>query len=257
MASEAFNIKPTYSTGESVQILNIDFIPEYDREDYDLSEAKDMDQYIKDIEKAVRLSFEYQQLIQYLRKHMDMNQCSFFEGISNIESTSIKIHIHHSPITLYEIIVIVLEKRKYYGDCLDVEMVAEEVAYLHYRLLIGLIPLCETVHELVHNQFLFVPNDSVMGRYKDFLSAYDMFVPKQVKEKIERLDKYTETYNIAQNMQILQPHYIYLDGEGTYKLPELQQIVDVLNKRMDSLKRNDLSIEPKPFVIFGCADVNK
>ena len=87
------------------------------------------------------------------------------------------------------------------------------------------------------------------------LDIEDAKAIKQIKEKMQRLEEYTNTYNQAQNMQVLQPHYIFIDGEGTYKLPELNKVIDILNNRMQNLKTNDFSVEPKPFVVFGCADV--
>ena len=87
----------------------------------------------------------------YLRNYMNMDHCAFFKGVSNFDTTGIKIHVHHSPITLYEIVVIIMDKRKFYNESLDIEMVAKEVIYVHYCALIGLIPLCQTVHKLVHS----------------------------------------------------------------------------------------------------------
>lgn len=252
MAISPSNIKQIEYNGSNIEVFQMDMIPEFDIEEYNLNDEKDLEKYLKDIENEVRKSYENIEYIKYLREFMDMNKCSFFENITNIQSTKIKIHIHHSPITLYEIVTIILEKRRFYGEPLDPELVAKEVMYTHYCLLIGLIPLCETVHTLVHNGYLFVPNDKVLGKYEDFMRMYDQWIPWQLKEKYQRLQDYTRTYNEAVNSGILEPHYIYLDLEGTYKLPEMDQILKALEGRMEYLRNNNYSIKPapKPLIIW-------
>ena len=123
---------------------------------YDFMNEKDMKKYFADIEKTVRQSFEYRKYIAYLRENMDMNKCSIYQNVSNADSFSVKIEIHHDPITLYDIVVTVFNKRKAYKEDLSIFMVAKEVMYVHYCLMVGLIPLAETVHELVHNKYLFI-----------------------------------------------------------------------------------------------------
>lgn len=250
MAVEPSNIKQIQYNGEIMNVISMDEIPEYDREDYNLSDAKDREKYFKDIERIVRNSFEYREYVSYLRDYMDMNKCSFFENVNNIESYNIKIHLHHSPITLYEIVVIVFNKRLYYKESLDAEAVAKEVMYVHYCLLIGLIPLCETVHELVHNEYLFVPNSSVLGNYKDFIELYKDWIPPEILAKLDRIEKYTQVYDEAENMNILRTSYIYLDFSGTYKLPKLEDVLEKVKERMEQLKENNFSTTPIPMVTF-------
>lgn len=251
MASNPSKYK-TIHTGdeESFSVVKVESIPPYDIEEYCLEDNDDFKKYIQDIENRVRKSFEYQEYVKYLRENMDMNKCSFFDGITNRDTTKIKIHIHHSPITLYEITVIIVNKRRFYHESLDVEDVSKEVTYTHYCLLIGLIPLCQTVHELVHNEFLFVPNNAVMGKYNDFLEMYDPWVPDQLKAKYKRLEEFTLAYNEAENLNILQPHYIFLDLEGTYKFPKYEDLTMFLNNRMNAIKDNGFSLEPRPLVYF-------
>ena len=252
MASNPSKYKTIHSDiqNENYKVIEVNNIPNYDIIEYNLEDTDDEEKYIKDIENIVRKSFEYQTMVKYLRENMNMNKCSFFEGISNKDTFKIKIHIHHSPITLYEIVVIILGKRKFYRESLDIEDIAKEAVYVHYCLLIGLIPLCETVHQLVHNEFLFVPNTSVMGKYNDFLEMYDPWVPVQLKQKYKRLEDFTNTYNEAENMNILQPHYIYLNLEGVYKFPKYEDIMEYLNIRMINIKNNSFSLEPRPLVYF-------
>lgn len=238
-------------------ILVIDEIPPYDIQDYDIFDEKDFAKYVNDIEKIVRTSFEYHEFINYLREYMDMNKCSFFENVTNMNSYKIKIHIHHHPLTLYEISMIVFQKRNFYQESLEVEMVAKEVMYVHYFLMIGLIPLSETVHELTHKQIIFIPLDKVMGNWEEFLDTYEDFVLPETKDKIMRYREQTLCFNEEQNRKYLttNPVYIQMNNEtalteaGTLKIPEMNTIIDTMNQRLDYLKQQKyIALENKNIV---------
>lgn len=233
----------TVYNGDRYEVLPMEYIPEFDAHEFDLNDSDQIDKYISAVEKCVRKSIEYQRYISYIRRYMNMNKCSYFENISNVDTSKIKIHIHHSPITLYEIAATILAKRQFYYECTEVEATAKEVMYVHYCLLVGLIPLCETVHELTHNGFIFIPNDKVMGRYDTFIKMYDQWIPPQVKEKIEKANEYTRVYNNAIDNKILEPHYIYLDFQGTYNLPKMQDVITAMENRTQELRENCFSMQ--------------
>ena len=222
-------------TNNNTEIIEIKDIPVFDKEDYeDLKNPKEYNKYIQEIKKCCRGSFEYKQMMSYLKQYMDMNQCSFLQGVSNETNRKIKIHIHHSPITMEEIIIIVQSKREYYMESLDTEQVAKEVMYLHYLLIIGLIPLSETPHELVHSGYLFVPNDKVFGNYKYFLEMYDQWIPAEMKVKFDNLEEYTKTYNAEKNSEILQLNCVYVNIEDqSTALPTWNDIMNLTRDRMN------------------------
>ena len=228
---------------QNAKVIVIDDIPPYDYKDYDIFGEKDFKKYIDDIEKIVRGSFEYREFINYLRDYMDMNKCSFFENISNKNTYKIKIHIHHHPLTLYDIVMTVYQKRSFFNESLEVEMVAKEAMYVHYFLMVGLIPVSETVHELIHGQVLFVPLDKVMGNWEEFIETYDQFIPLETKDKIDRYKQKTLNFNEVENRKILmeQPTYIQLINEdGTYKTPNMDTIINDMNNRIQEIKNNRL-----------------
>lgn len=235
-------------------IIVIDEIPPYDTEDYDLFDEKDFAKYVADVEKIVRSSFEYHEFTNYLREYMDMNKCSFFENVNNMNSFKIKIHIHHHPLTLYEISMIIYQKRQFYQESLEVEMVAKEVMYVHYFLMVGLIPLSETVHELTHKQIIFIPLDKVMGNWEEFLDTYEDFILPETKDKIMRYREQTVLFNEEQNRKYLtaDPVYIHMNDEtaltvaGTLKISEMNTIVNAMNQRIDYLKQQKyIALEDK------------
>lgn len=259
MASEPFNIKKISSYEDKIEILTlIDELPPFDYMDYQLPDEEQ--KLVEDVEKLVRNSFEYHQWVQYLRKYMNMNQCAFFSNINNIDTNCIKIHLHHSPITLMEIVVTVLEKRKFYRENLMIEAIAKEAMYIHYCTVVGIIPLCETVHELVHNQFLFVPNTSVMGNYNWFIDIYDPWIPTQVKNKLSHIEEYTKYYNEEDNKNPIKTHYIYLElgdnGIG-YNLPKLEDVKKLVEQKINYIRSNGFQSGPIDLVTMDPRYYNK
>ena len=230
------------------EIINMESIPEYNIIDYDIFNEKDFEKYLADIEKSVRSSFEYQEFIAYLRNYMDMNKCSFFENVTNADTTKIKIHIHHSPFTLYEIALTVFNKRMFYKESIEVEMVAKEVMYIHYFLMVGLIPLAETVHELVHKQLIFIPLDKVMGKFEEFEDRYRQFIPVESVDKMQFLREQTKIYNQASNIAILQqkPILINIPTEDSFTnlaMPSMEVVLGLMKEKIDEIKESKYRIE--------------
>lgn len=218
--------------------MAFDSLPEYNKQDYDLNVEKSYKKYILDIKRDVRTSFEYSHLIAFLKENLDMNKCSFFKNVSGENSRRIKIEIHHDPFTIEDIIRIVAKKRIDLGENTDVPMVAKEVAFLHYNLLVGLIPLSTTVHEMVGNGFLFVPTTKVFGRYREFVKLYDDYILPEQKDVLERIEEYTKVYNETDGMNLLEKHMIYIDisGDG-YAFPRYDDIISLMRERISDLNK--------------------
>ena len=219
--------------------INIDYLPQYDIEDYDMYDEKDKDRYIKDVEKVCRRSFEYKQMVKFLKTKLNMRKCAFFENVMIDPSNEslgkkIAIHIHHDPLTLYEICKIILRKRLELKENIDEQITAKEVMLVHYNLLVGLIPLSETVHELVHNQYLFVPIDKVFGFYKDFVDMYYKYIDKDIKDKLDSIETATSLYN-GDDQFILETHILHTHIEGIQTLPKLEDVQVFISSRLDEL----------------------
>lgn len=204
---------------------------------YDLMDEKDTKRYFADIERRVRQSYEYRKYIAYLRENFDMTKCSIYENVSNAETFGIKIHIHHEPITLFDIVVTIYNKRKFFHEDLSIFMVAKEVMYIHYCLMVGLIPLAETVHELVHNQYLFIPTTKVFGHYKEFMRQYNDFLPGGLEETLKEIEKASEDYE--DQLKVLEKHYIYLDTGEIQKTPDLNKLEQNLRQRIYDIKNGN------------------
>lgn len=223
-------------------IYVMDEIPEFDTQDYDIYNDKDFDRYIEDIKRVVRQSREYRLFVDYLRENMDMNKCSFLENVTNKDTFKIKIELHHSPLTLHDIVLTVFNKRMFYNESLEIEMVAKEVMYVHYFLMVGIIPLSQTVHELVHTQSIFIPLGKSMGNWEEFIDIYREWAPPEVLDKIDQMRTHTLAYNEERNLAILQqsPTILQLPGdtgEGLYT-HITNTIEDSMINRIDEIKQN-------------------
>lgn len=219
--------------------IHLSSIEPFEGDAYDLEDEKDFKKYILDIERLVRNSSEYRRFIKFCREDLGMNKCAFLKNVSNVETPKIKVEIHHYPFTLADIVDIVYTKRVYYQESLSPRMVAKEVAELHAKGIVGLIPLSETVHELYHNGRLFIPIDKVFGRYKLFMQLYDPFISVEQRDIVYRIEKYTEEQNDMNDTTIIdQNKVVYQIEEKQYILPEPKHISDHMIEQMNTIKNN-------------------
>lgn len=214
-------------------IITIDHLPEYDIEDYDLSNPKILHKFLTQVEYVCRKSRCYKKFIQFLKDQCDMNKCSFYKNLNGISTSEIKIHMHHEPLTLYDIVNIIYNKRLQNHESLSEFQIAKEVMYNHYKMMIGLIPLSETVHELVHNGFLFIPTNVVFGYYKHFIQEYEPYIEPGILQILKYNEKVTETYNFEKETKVLTMEVVYIDTTGAYELPKVKDIMKLFEEKIN------------------------
>lgn len=181
---------------------------------------------IAQIEKHVRSSLEYRQYIDYLKRNIDMNACSYFKGVNRSEGKKVSIEIHHEPFYLYDIAQIVLEKHiDQNRESLNIYEMSEEVMELHYQNKVGLIPISKTIHELVHSDKIFIPLQSIYGNYLAFVEEYDKYIPNDILAMLET--KLTLSQSVeSQDNSVIEKQYVYLEVDGmTFPQP-----IDVIVK---------------------------
>lgn len=240
---------------DNANVLTIEEIPEYDIDDYDLFNPKQFKKYINEIESLVRSSREYREYVQYLRIYMGMNYSLYLPGVTNVENTKIKIELHHTPFTLFDIVMTVFNKRSRLQEPLEVELIAKEVCFIHYHLLIGLVPLSKTEHILVHNQELFVRLDKVLGNYEKFIDMYIKDIPEDAMDRYKFMKEQTLTYNHDQNTRILNvaPTYLKVPNTdqntlGSYNNSQLTDVMTLTQERIKEISQaNNRSIEYKSY----------
>lgn len=221
---------------DPVTDIIVEDVPDFLFEDFDPNDSKQVVKYFYRIEKVVRNSFEYKQFIRFLKEYGDMNECSFMKYVTGAESYDIRIEIHHEPITLYDIVVAVYNRRAANGESIHEDMVAKEVMYNHYRLYCGLIPLSETVHELVHNQFLFIPSFAVFGAWEKFVEEYKDYIPADVLANLEAIQYRSKNYDFDQEAQVLKAGFVNISvGDDSYN-ESLEDLYQYLKNVLDDLK---------------------
>ena len=108
---------------------------------------------------------------------------------------------------------------------------------MHYIGWVGLIPLSATVHDMVHNQYLFVPTDRVRGNYKEFVNYYYDFIDPDTLDSLDAAETATQEYNNKQ-MELFNNHKIYLNIDGSYGLPRKDEMTSLLKDRISEIKSN-------------------
>lgn len=172
---------------------------------------------IMTIERLIRQNIDYKDIITFMRKNINMDQCEFFENFKAGKRRGM-IEIHHAPFDLFSIVEVVMTKMEKEIGYIDEYPVADEVLRMHYEGLIGLIPLSITCHQLVHDGKLIVPLNCVYGRFVEFTNRYY----DELGE--DRLAMLNENIQLTKNMKrsdfnILNVTYIYTSVDG-YRLPQ-------------------------------------
>lgn len=178
---------------------------------FNIISDKDRVKTVKTIERMVRSSLEYKDYIKYLKTYINMTHDSFLRKVEQTQYSKISIEIHHSPLTLYDITMIVLIKHEdEYGE-IDLLHIAEEVMKIHYQCRVGLIPLSKTIHDLVHDGKVFIPVQMVRGNWIEFFREYEKYFPEDMKDKLKKIVKFSKE---TQDLSLLSTKYTYIDVDG-------------------------------------------
>ena len=234
---ECMNTVDNIYSNNGMSIIDISEMPYFENQEYDLLDEKDYKHYIADLERIVRNSFEYRWLIGFLKNTEGMDVCSFLYNVSSKDNTKVRIEIHHSPLTLYDICATVVKKRQHNNEDLEINSVAEEVMWLHYAGWVGLIPLSETVHNMVHNQYIFIPTNVVRGNYQAFINSYYNYISPDILDCIDAAEQATKDYN-GKQMEIFNTHKIYVNTNGSFALPRRNEVQQAVKQHISDLKSN-------------------
>jgi hypothetical protein len=146
--------------------------------------------FITTTERQVRMSNEYKNYVELL--HTNLNALNIDNILSNITSADADIEFHHYPLTLFEIIDVIAIDKFLKKEQFTSFSVAKEAMQLHYKNLIGLVPLTKTNHDLAHSGNLFLSKKQVFGDYTSFVKKYDKAVSLELKEKIKQMEDFSD-----------------------------------------------------------------
>lgn len=191
--------------------VSIDELPE--REVFTFRTPKDRVKFIKSVEATCRKSMEYKEYIKFLKRNTDLRRCAILKGLNTNNGKRYSIEIHHEPFTLFDIVETVLNKREMLGEKIEPISIADEVMGLHYDGKVGLIHLSATMHQLVHDDKIFIPLQYIYQSYNEFFSEYRPYFNPLVLEKLEmKVEMSMKTDNFVSDA--IDPCFTYVDIDG-------------------------------------------
>lgn len=187
-----------------------------------IEKPKDRKKFIERIEKNVRSSMEYRDYIRFLKEHIGLDSCIFFQNVSSSNKKHVRIELHHEPFTLYDIVSVVVKKFEEEGIPLNDLSIADEVMELHYANKVGLVPLSKTAHEIIHkSNKLMIPLNMVYGSYSEFIEEYEPYIEDYMFENLEK--KIDMTNNLTpESFDAIMKEFTYLDVDGYDELEKME-----------------------------------
>ena len=158
--------------------------------------AEEMVRFIKKIEVLVRGSREYKAWVGHLRGDVGLNRCSFLSNL-DFSTDEIGLEMHHCPLTLYEIVEIVLNHRFARGQAVTSLSAADEVLRAHFEGHVGVVPLSRSVHKLVHAGTVAIHALQVHGDWLSFVRDYSDGINEETVAKLLRFVELDEAEVIA------------------------------------------------------------
>lgn len=185
------NTNPTIDSDESYYE-----IPFYKDVDYMFSLENEV-AFIKAVERMVRTSKYYSRYIAHLKVDLGLNFCQVKGNIAEDEDAGVKdlIEMHHGPIfTLFDITSIILNYMLVKDMKITTFSVANKVIEEHFKHRVQTVMLCETVHQLVHDNKVFLNYRQGFGDLYSFLEIYyeglDEVMVNKIIDYIEKCKKY-------------------------------------------------------------------
>lgn len=171
-------------------------IPFYKDEDYFFSLENEV-AFIKAVEKVVRTSKYYSRYIAHMKNDLGMCFCQVKGNIvedDEVGATDL-IEMHHGPVlTLFDVTSIILNHMLINGEAITTFSVAHKVLEEHFKHRVQTVMLCETVHQMVHDNKIFLNLQQGFGDLFGFLEEYydglDKTQINVINDYIERSKKY-------------------------------------------------------------------
>ena len=153
--------------------------------------------FIKGVESLVRTSKYYSRYVKYLKTDIGLNFCQVLSNIkSEEEEDYTKIEMHHGPIlTLFDYISIVIDWMLYHNKKINSFIVADIILEEHFANRIQVVMLSSTVHELVHDNNIFISTKQAFGDLNAFLKKYRDGVSQEQLQKINHYIELCKKYD--------------------------------------------------------------
>lgn len=159
-----------------------------------MDNEKAKEKFIKTIERHIRTSLEYKSYIKYLKTEALLTQCVVMNMLPEEVAARLSVEMHHCPLTLYDLVDIVLMKYLLLEKPFTRISIANEVMDAHFMNQIGLVPMTVTMHQMIHKGNHLVNKKDLFGDYKKFASHYETFLTDDHRGKIEKVEKLADEF---------------------------------------------------------------
>lgn len=167
-------------------------IPFYKDVEY-FSNLENFVSFVKAVEKMVRASNYYRRYISELKEEIGLTYC---QVLSNIDDESANIEMHHGPIlTLFDYVAIITDYMLFHNIPVTSFSVANKVIEEHFEHNVQVVMLSKTVHELVHEDDIFINFKQAFGNLNRFLEKYKDGINKDQINKINIYINLCHKYN--------------------------------------------------------------
>ena len=164
---------------EDIEKFKIRGYGSYDWLKDDIEDEREQHRLVQTIERIVRGSLEGKSYREYLKENMRFDHCSILSGIPPDKLK--KIEIHHHPFCLYDLCKITLMSAGKWNHRVSTLLIAERVIEDHFRNEVGLVPLAETVHEMVHAGQVFIDPRCIFGNWTAWVERHADCLVKDIE----------------------------------------------------------------------------
>lgn len=158
-------------------------------------DATEMNKIIKAAEKLIRTSFEYSKYLGYLKNDIGMLNCAMMSNVTS-DDKAVTVEMHHYPFTLYDLCEAVTNRQLKQGEQVTTFSIADEVLELHYKHLVGLVPLSKTAHELAHSGEIFINIRLCFGKIVEFATQYHEYIPDDKLRDLAKILDLSEKHDM-------------------------------------------------------------
>jgi hypothetical protein len=213
------------------EVIDIDLLErvKYDS-DINPEDQKTFPKVVKTIKTLCRMSNEYKNLMSFLKEHYDFSTSFLYKGIKRTQEKKFSIEVHHSGMTIEDIVATVIHKRMANGESLTYLDICHEIMWLHYKGLVDLTPLDKTTHALIHSPDapdVFLPLQFCpFGNSGLFYTEYKKYIPENVKVAYNYLQDLSMKYDklsdaLPKYLQVKKLYY-----EGFIKVKKFEEMLD-------------------------------
>lgn len=168
------------------------YIPFYKNEEY-FEVYENFVSFVKHCESLVRKDKFYSTYIKYLINVVGMTSCQVLPNIEVSDSNDVTIEMHHGPIlTLFDTCAIVLNHLRHNGaKDITTFKIADIVLEEHRLNNVRVVFLSKTVHQLVHDDSIYLNYKMGFGDTQTFLEKYKDGVDNILRKKINDYIKWS------------------------------------------------------------------